>query len=66
MLMAHGSSPYEASRQAYGIVQNLITRQATMMSYVDNFKVLGVAVALMIPFVFLMKKVRPGGPLAVH
>jgi DHA2 family multidrug resistance protein len=66
MLTAHGSTPYEASRQAYGIVQNLITQQATMMSYVDNFKVLGVAVALMIPFVFLMKKVRPGGPLAVH
>jgi MFS transporter, DHA2 family, multidrug resistance protein len=66
MLTAHGSSPYEASRQAYGIVQNLIAQQATMMSYVDCFKVLGVAVACMIPFVFLMKKVRPGGPLAVH
>jgi MFS transporter, DHA2 family, multidrug resistance protein len=66
MLIAHGSSPYEASRQAYGIVQNLIFQQATMMSYIDNFKVLGIAVACMIPFVFLMKKVKPGGPMAVH
>ena len=66
MLVVHGSSPYEASQQAYGIIQNSIIRQATMMSYVDCFKVLGIAVACMIPFVFLMKRVRPGGPMAVH
>jgi DHA2 family multidrug resistance protein len=66
MLIAHGSSGYEASRQAYGIVASMIDRQASVMSYIDCFFVLGIAVACMIPFVFLMKKVRPGGPMAVH
>lgn len=65
-LTARGSSPYEAARQAYNIVQNSIVQQASVMSYVDCFWVLGIAVACMVPFVFLMKRVRPGGPLAVH
>jgi DHA2 family multidrug resistance protein len=52
--------------QAYGMVSNLVNQQATMLAYIDNFKLLGVAVLAMIPFVFLMKKVKPGGPMAVH
>jgi hypothetical protein len=48
------------------MVSNLVTQQATMLAYIDNFKMLGVAVLAMIPFVFLMKKVKPGGPIAVH
>ncbi len=65
-LMAHGSSAVEATRQAYAIVANIIDRQASVMSYVDCFFVLGIAISCMIPFVFLMKRVRPGGPMAVH
>ena len=65
-LMSHGSSAYEASHQAYGMVSNLVTQQATMLAYIDNFKMLGVAVFTMIPFVFLMKKIKPGGPIAAH
>jgi DHA2 family multidrug resistance protein len=66
LLMAHGSSHSQALRQAYGIVANLIDQQATMLAYVDNFWLLGVAVLAMIPFVFLMKRVKPGSPMAVH
>jgi MFS transporter, DHA2 family, multidrug resistance protein len=65
-LTSRGSSAYEASHQAYGMVSNLVTQQATMLAYIDNFKMLGVAVLTMIPFVFLMKKIKPGGPIAVH
>jgi DHA2 family multidrug resistance protein len=65
-LITRGSSPSEAARQAYGIIANNLNRQATMLAYVDNFWILGVCVAAMIPFVFLMKKVKPGGPMAVH
>ena len=66
MLMAHGSSAYLATRQAYGLVGNMISRQATMLAYIDDFWLVGVAVVVMIPFVFFMKKVKPGGPIAVH
>jgi len=66
LFVSRGSSSYEAAHRAYGMVSNLVTQQATMLAYIDNFKMLGVAVLAMIPFVFLMKKVKPGGPIAVH
>ncbi|MGA7852610.1 MAG: hypothetical protein WCA15_04730, partial [Candidatus Acidiferrales bacterium] len=66
MLEAHGSGAFEASRQAHGLVANLLNQQATMLAYIDNFWILGILVAFMIPLVFLMKKVKPGGPMAVH
>ena len=66
MLMAHGSSAFEASHQAYGLIANIISRQATMLAYIDDFWLVGVAVVVMIPLVFFMKKVKPGGPIAVH
>ena len=66
ILMAHGSTHSQALRQAYGVVANLIDQQATMLAYVDNFWLLGVAVLAMIPFVFLMKRVKPGSPIAAH
>jgi DHA2 family multidrug resistance protein len=65
-LVARGSSAYEASRQAYALLSNMLAQQATMLAYVDDFWLLGVAVVAMIPFIFLMKKVKPGGPIAVH
>jgi MFS transporter, DHA2 family, multidrug resistance protein len=66
MLMAHGSSGYQASRQAYALVSGMIAQQATMLAYIDDFWLVGLCVVVMIPFVFVMKKVKPGGPIAVH
>jgi hypothetical protein len=37
-----------------------------MLAYIDNFWMLGIAVSCMIPLVFLMKKAKQGGPMAVH
>ncbi len=37
-----------------------------MLAYIDNFWLLGIAVLAMILLIFLMKKVKPGGPIAVH
>jgi MFS transporter, DHA2 family, multidrug resistance protein len=65
MLAAHGSSTFQASQQAYGLIAGMIARQATMLAYIDDFWLVGVAVVVMIPLVFFMKKVKPGGPLAV-
>ncbi len=62
----HGSSAAQATQQAYALIQNTVQRQATMLSYIDNFWLLGIAILLMIPTVFLMKKSKPGGGMAVH
>jgi DHA2 family multidrug resistance protein len=66
MLMSRGSSAWEAARQAQGMVAGRIDQQATVLAYIDCFWLLGIAALTMIPFVFLMKRVKPGGPIAVH
>jgi DHA2 family multidrug resistance protein len=64
--IAHGASAPDAQRQAYALVQNTVQRQATMLSYLDNFHILGYAILAMIPMVFLMKRTRSTGGMAVH
>src|SRR5216684_2274091 len=65
-MRAHGASAAAATQQAYALIQGTVARQATMLAYIDCFWLLGVAIMAMIPMVFLMKKSRPGGGLAVH
>jgi DHA2 family multidrug resistance protein len=57
------SGPVVAQHQAYGELYGSILRQSTMMSYLDNFWILGVAALAVIPFVFLMKR-PPKGAVA--
>ena len=64
--MAHGASLGVATQQAYAMIANMIHQQATMLAYIDDFWLVGWSVVVMIPLVFLMKKVKPGGPMAVH
>jgi MFS transporter, DHA2 family, multidrug resistance protein len=65
-MRTHGASAAGATQQAYGLIQAQVIRQATMLSYIDCFWFLGVAILLMVPMVFLMKKSSPGGGIAVH
>ena len=65
-LRMHGASSAQATQQAYGLIGGVVARQAAMLSYMDCFWFLGVAIMAMIPMVFLIKKSKPGGGLAVH
>jgi DHA2 family multidrug resistance protein len=65
-MQVHGASAAEASQRAYALVQGTVQRQAVMLSYIDCFWFLGVAILCMIPAVFLIKKSKPGGAMAVH
>src|SRR5579864_3051631 len=65
-LIAHGTSSADAQKQAYGVVQNLVQRQATMLAYIDNFHMLAYVILAMVPMVFLMKKTKSSGGMAVH
>jgi DHA2 family multidrug resistance protein len=64
-MQAHGSSAALATRQAYALVEGTLQRQATMLAYIDDFRFLAVAILLMVPLVFLMKKGKPGA-MVVH
>ena len=52
--------------KAYALLQANVFRQASMLAYIDNFWLLGVAILVMVPLVFLMKRPKPGGAIAVH
>jgi DHA2 family multidrug resistance protein len=65
-LMTHGASSSQASAQAHGMILNLIQRQATMMAFLDNFKLLGIIFFAVIPIMVMMKKPRMGGNVPVH
>jgi DHA2 family multidrug resistance protein len=65
-LEARGFSPSDAMQRAYAMLQANFFRQATMLAYIDNFWLLGVAILVMVPLVFLMKRPKTGGEIAVH
>jgi DHA2 family multidrug resistance protein len=65
-MRAHGASAAFATQQAYALIAGTVQRQATMLAYIDDFRFLAWAILAMIPMVFLMKKGRPGGGIAVH
>jgi len=64
-MQSHGASARFATRQAYALIQGTVQRQATMLAYIDDFRLLAWAILAMIPLVFLMKKGKPGA-MAVH
>jgi len=65
-MRAHGSSATYATQQAYALIEGTVQRQAAMLAYIDDFRLLGISILAMVPLVFLMKKGRPGGGIAVH
>jgi len=62
-----GSSGPTAGAQAHGMIYGTIQRQAVMLSFIDNFKMLGVVFFAVIPVLVLMKKPKaPAGGVPVH
>ncbi len=62
---AHGASGAFATKQAYALIDATVQRQATMLSYIDNFQILGIAILALLPLVFLVRRGKPGA-VAVH
>ncbi len=65
-LRRSGSDPAQAAQQAYKLIYGSIIRQATMLAYIDCFKLLGIVVAVMVPAVFFMKRPKSGKAVMGH
>src|SRR2546426_206500 len=66
-LVAAGSTAAHASAQAHGMIYGTIQRQAAMLAFIDNFKMLGVIFFAVIPVLVLMRKPRVrAGAVPVH
>ena len=56
-----------ATQQAYGAIYGMVSRQAMVLSYIDNFRMLSFICFICVPAVFLFKRVRAKkGPVAMH
>jgi DHA2 family multidrug resistance protein len=66
-LMAGGASHAQAVAQAQGMLYGMVQRHAAMLAFVDNFRFLGIGMAVLIPLMFLMKKITPQkGAVVTH
>lgn len=55
------------TEQAYGAIYGMVAKQAMVLSYIDNFRLLSFLCLLCVPAVFLFKRVKAKkGPVAMH
>jgi MFS transporter, DHA2 family, multidrug resistance protein len=66
-LSAQGASPTTAVERSYGLLNQALTGQARLWSYVDDFRYMAIACFACVPIVFALKKaVRKGPAGAAH
>jgi DHA2 family multidrug resistance protein len=64
--MAAGADAVTATDRAHAAVFGLVQRQATMMSFLGIFQLLGIMFIALIPLVLLMRRPKAGGHVAAH
>ncbi|HXY11667.1 MAG TPA: DHA2 family efflux MFS transporter permease subunit [Terriglobales bacterium] len=55
----HGADSVTASRRAWAVFYGTVQRHASMLSFVEAFWVMGVLFLVMLPFILLLRDVRP-------
>jgi len=53
-----------AGRAAYAALSGMVSQQAVMVAFVQLFRILALVFAIVIPLVFIMRKPKPGRPVA--
>jgi MFS transporter, DHA2 family, multidrug resistance protein len=61
-----GSSGANAAEKATGMVYGLVQRQAAMLAFLDNYKMLGVVFLMVLPVMLLLKKPKGAVNAPVH
>jgi DHA2 family multidrug resistance protein len=64
--MASGADAVTATNRAYAALFGMVQRQASMVSFVSIFQLLGIIFVLMVPLVLIMKRPRQGGAVVAH
>jgi MFS transporter, DHA2 family, multidrug resistance protein len=66
-LVHAGSTLAHATAQAQGVIYNTVQRQATMLAFLDDFKLLGIVFFAVLPILLLLRKPKaPTGSVPVH
>jgi len=64
--MAAGADPVTAMRRAYAAVFGMVQQQASMVSFVQLFRLLGLIFLLLLPLVLLMQRPRGKPAMGAH
>jgi MFS transporter, DHA2 family, multidrug resistance protein len=64
--MAAGADSATATQRAYAALFGLVQRQATMVSFVSIFQLLGIMFIALLPLVLLMQRPKGGGHVSAH
>src|SRR4029079_8404200 len=64
--IASGSDPVTAGQRAYAAAFGVVQRQASMVSFVHVFRMLGIIFLLLLPLVLLMRRPRGSAAVAAH
>jgi DHA2 family multidrug resistance protein len=66
-LVAQGMSLIDAAQHAPAMMYQILQQQASMLAYVDVFRVMAIVFLAVVPIALLLKKTRPGeAPIAAH
>jgi DHA2 family multidrug resistance protein len=66
-LQAGGSSPPDAAARAQGLIYGTLLKQSAMLAFADAFWVMGCLFLVIIPLMFLIRKIPPvRGPMMVE
>jgi len=64
--LARHTDPVAATSQAYGLIYNILNRQAHLWAFVDTFRVFGLMVLCCLPLILLFKRVKQAPAPARH
>ena len=59
MFMAQGADAVHAAAQAQQMIYNMVQRQATLLAFLENFRLLAFTFLAVIPLMLFMKKIKP-------
>ncbi len=62
LFQGQGDTVAEATSKAVAQIYGIIQREALMQAFIDDFRLLGIIFALLVPLVFVMRKGKPHGP----
>lgn len=65
-LLQHGDAVVRATREALSGIYAQVLREASLMSYLDGFRVMALLLVLTIPFIWIMKKPHFKKPVAAE
>jgi MFS transporter, DHA2 family, multidrug resistance protein len=64
--LAAGADMATATQRAYAALFGMVQQQASMVSFVLLFRLLGAIFLVLVPLILVMRRPRGGGPVAAH